>query len=236
MPGLCGGDETVRYIRNFELSPSAIEITFADKYSHFVVNADFCVTMSNTEHTELIRKFHLDTTWFGQQACASPKSIAWVGSTSNIAACKRRFWNEYAKHLGQEAFEDNPSQKYERLVSSDLIFTTYNSKLATNLGEYPTRISFNKPPRISPSKWHSGNGLFIEVDVSTLDEYLSSLGPKDQTITYYGFEKEALAKSCEALPIGSVAKFNKVGSALDFSPIWDNVNLYQFFCRYIAIN
>lgn len=231
-----GGDETVRYIRNFELSPSAIEITFADKYSHFVVNADFCVTMSNTEHTELIRKFHLDTTWFGQQACASPKSIAWVGSTSNIAACKRRFWNEYAKHLGQEAFEDNPSQKYERLVSSDLIFTTYNSKLATNLGEYPTRISFNKPPRISPSKWHSGNGLFIEVDVSTLDEYLSSLGPKDQTITYYGFEKEALAKSCEALPIGSVAKFNKVGSALDFSPIWDNVNLYQFFCRYIAIN
>jgi hypothetical protein len=231
-----GGNDTVRYIRNFELSPSAIEITFADKYSHFAINADFSVTLSDTEHTELIRKFHLDTTWFGQQACASPKSIAWVGSISNIAACKRRFWKEYSEHIGQEAFEDNPSQKYERLVSSDLIFTTDKSKLETELGEYPTRIMFNKPPGISPKKWHSGNGLFLEVNVRTLSEYLTSLGPKDQTITYFGFEKAALAKGCEALPIGSVAKFNNVGSALDFSPIWDNVNLYQFFCRYIAIN
>lgn len=231
-----GGDETVKHIRNFELSPSAVEIAFSDKYSHFVVNADFLVKLSDTEHAELIRKFHLDTTWFGQQACASPKSLAWVGSTSNIILCKRRFWKKYAEHIGQEAFEDSPNQKYERLVSSDLIFSTDNSKLETNLGEYPTRIMFDKPPGISSKKWHSGNGLFLEVDVRTLSEYLASLGPKDQTITYFGFEKAALAKSCEALPIGAVAKFNNVGSALDFSPVWDNINLYEFFCRHIEIN
>lgn len=231
-----GGDETVKYIRRFELPPNAVEITFSNKYSHFVINADFLATVSNVDRADLIRKFHLDTSWFGQQACASPKSIAWVGSKANIADSKQQFWQDYARYISKDTIEDSPAQKYERVVSSDLIVASERSKIETKFGEYPTRITFEKPPGSVSKEFHSGNGLFLEVSVSTLQEYIASLGPKDQTITYFGFDKATLAHSCQILPIGAVAKFNPVGSALNFSPIWDNINLYQFFCRYVGIN
>lgn len=69
---------------------------------------------------------------------------------------------------------------------------------------------------------------------------LSSLVPlirrKDQTLTYFGFDPEALRNLAVAINGRGIDRIVPVGQALTFSHIWDGFNFITQMTRQIAIS
>jgi len=82
---------------------------------------------------------------------------------------------------------------------------------------------------------HCGNGLFLEIDIESLDDLISVLDKKDQTITAFGFSSEVLAAFIEEqLPAG-VDRIVPFGEALAFSTVWDGYDLLFEMTRSVTI-
>src|SRR5262249_30023846 len=85
-----GGDDTVREIRKITLPVRAVELTFADRYSLAILNADVILQASDEEITKLADGFYNDTYLMDQNACSSPQLVLWMGK--NAEKAQKRFW------------------------------------------------------------------------------------------------------------------------------------------------
>lgn len=85
-----GGDATIKEIRRAALLPRATEITFADRYSLAVIDADYYLEYG--EYERVAQDFYNDTYLSDQNACTSPRVIIWYGNNKEKA--KEKFWDE----------------------------------------------------------------------------------------------------------------------------------------------
>ena len=72
-----GGDMTIAEMRKSPLPPRAKEITFADRHSILVLNAEAVLKAENIDR--LAQDFYNDTFFSDQNACTSPRIIIWTG-------------------------------------------------------------------------------------------------------------------------------------------------------------
>ncbi|MGI6668022.1 MAG: acyl-CoA reductase [Acetivibrionales bacterium] len=84
-----GGDNTISEIRKYQLPPRAFDITFADRYSFCAIHARNYIEKFNPEKTA--QDFYNDVYLYDQNACSSPRLIAWIGSKEDIAKAKKAF-------------------------------------------------------------------------------------------------------------------------------------------------
>lgn len=230
-----GGDETVSNIRKIEMRPTAVEICFPDRFSSCVIKSERINHASDEELVDVAKKFYNDTVWFAQQACSSPKMLAWVGSTDDCVLAKNRFWSVYDELLVAMDFENSGSMSMDRLVSCCLVASVSESKLGSSVGSFPLRLEVTTKISDTIKSFHGGNGLFVEKEFCILNDFISTITDKDQTLSYFGFCNDELTLVTNQLPFDAGARFVKIGSALDFSPIWDGVNLYAFYTRKFQI-
>ena len=73
-----GGARTIDKVRQSLLQPRAFDITFADRYSLCVINAD--EFMKEIRPEKIVKGFFNDTFLFDQNACTSPHLLLWIGS------------------------------------------------------------------------------------------------------------------------------------------------------------
>ena len=73
-----GVDETVNRIRRIPIPPTALDISFANKWSLSVINYEHWVQLPPNQKLELARSFALDAFQFGQAACSSPRCVVWL--------------------------------------------------------------------------------------------------------------------------------------------------------------
>jgi hypothetical protein len=78
-----------------------------------------------------------------------------------------------------------------------------------------------------------GGGLFFEWELRELADLVSLLSEKDQTISYFGFQPKDLRRLVHSLPMRAIDRIVPMGTALDFSAVWDGNNLLQSFSREI---
>ncbi|QDX97179.1 acyl-CoA reductase [Pectobacterium carotovorum subsp. carotovorum] len=64
-----GGDQTIANIRQSALKPRANEITFSDRHSILIINADFYLSVD--DKARVVRDFYNDTYFSDQNACTS---------------------------------------------------------------------------------------------------------------------------------------------------------------------
>jgi len=230
-----GGDETVSNIRKIEMRPTAVEICFPDRFSSCVIKSERINHASDEELVTVAKKFYNDTVWFAQQACSSPRMLAWVGSTDDCVLAKNRFWSVYDELLVAMDFENSGSMSMDRLVSCCLVASVSESKLGSSVGSFPLRLEVTTKISDTIKSFHGGNGLFVEKEFCILNDFISTITDKDQTLSYFGFCNDELTLVTNQLPFDAGARFVKIGSALDFSPIWDGVNLYAFYTRKFQI-
>ncbi|MBQ2058572.1 MAG: dihydrofolate reductase, partial [Firmicutes bacterium] len=83
-----GGDATVAEIRRSPLPPRAGEITFADRHSAAVIDADAYLCAENKDL--IVQNFYNDTYYTDQNACTSPRFVFWQGA--HTAEAKADFW------------------------------------------------------------------------------------------------------------------------------------------------
>ena len=109
-----GGDATIEETRKSKLSPHSFDVTFADRYSLCVINADKFSHEMPPE--KLASRFYNDTYLFDQNACSSPHLIVWLGSDENVETAKRKFWNS-VYDLVKTTYRLQPHSAVDKLMT-----------------------------------------------------------------------------------------------------------------------
>ena len=73
-----GGDNTINNVRKHVLQPRSREITFSDRYSLCIINANKFISEKKVK--KVVTGFYNDTFLFDQNACTSPHLIIWQGT------------------------------------------------------------------------------------------------------------------------------------------------------------
>jgi hypothetical protein len=230
-----GGDETVRKIRSLPLRPTAAELCFPDRFSAAMLNADSVLACDERALEQLATRFFNDAIWFAQQACSSPRLVAWIGSPNSCAAARERFWNAFEAQLTGKSYENSAGMVMDRLVTACLVATDPLHRETSAL-PFPTRILLRSEALSGIKYVHCGNGLFYEQTFATVPDFLQTLSDREQTLSVYGVEALEMAEYLRLLPMRTLDRVTKIGQALDFGHVWDGYNLLNAFTRQVAIH
>ncbi len=230
-----GGDDTVRKIRSLPLRPTAAELCFPNRFSAAMLDAGAVLACADRALEGLAAGFFNDAIWFSQQACSSPRLVAWIGSPGRCAAARARFWQVFEAQLKDKIYENSPGMAMDRFVAACLVATDPLHRETSAL-PFPTRILLESGALSGLKDFHCGNGLFYEQCYATVPEFLRTLSDREQTLAVFGVDALGMAGHLRALPLRSLDRVTRIGHALDFSHVWDGVNLLQAFTRQVAIH
>lgn len=228
-----GGDETVRKITSFPISPGATELKFSNKYSLCLMNPAKLESLDTCSYSELVKKFVNDTYWFGQQGCSSPRTVIWLSCT-NYDEQIARFWNAVAVQA-QEMFADDivAADIMNRIVAMQLAAVRKLGLKIRNEGKMLSRVILTDiNSHNSLREIHCGSGLFFEISVDQLSKLRTMFDRKTQTVSYFGFDANCLRDSM--IEAGLFPdRVVPVGTALDFSSKWDGFDLLNNLTRIV---
>lgn len=222
-----GGDETVKAIRKVPLAPLANELTFPDRFSLAVLNAEKVAQLDAEALDALLEQFYNDVFWFDQKACSSPRLVVWVGEKFDA------FWGAFEGKI--------QAKKYELLAATQVLKYTTSLQLATEsyvekvvLNTYFSCVMLDDVPK-NVREQHCGGGLFYEYEVKNLIDLAQVIIDKDQTIAYFGFEKLELIELVNSISTRGIDRIVPIGRALEFNGIWDGQSFLTSFTREVLI-
>ena len=230
-----GGDATIATIRSVPLSPLASEIAFADRFSFAVFNSRAVASLSEDKLERLAEGFYADAFWFDQLACSSPRLIVWVGDRGSVDKARNKFW----RALESRVLEARGS--YPPVVGITRMAAAYSyaaagiiDRIETAPTSLPCRCHLSSDA-VDFREQHCGGGLFLEREVEALEDILTFVNAKDQTMSQFGFARSELEGFASRLPARAVDRIVSVGNALQFATVWDGVDLFQAFTREVSI-
>ncbi len=233
-----GGDETVRKLRSIPLRPTANEICFPDRFSACAIEAEALLTLDDSALSQLVSGFYNDTFWFAQQACSSPRLVAWIGLPNDIEVARERFWQALEHELVTRKPENSEAMSMARLAASFEYagVAVARPELSASLfPRLPMRLMLEKPLDESAKALHCGNGLFLEMRLPQLVNIASQLSDREQTLAVYGFTRTQLMELALALPARALDRITLIGEALSFAPVWDGQDLITSFSRKLLL-
>ena len=227
-----GGDETISQIRENALQPRAFDITFADRYSLCVINADKFIHES--EPDKIANGFYNDTYLFDQNACTSPHLVVWIGLNENVEKAKNIFWDKLHV-LVNNRYEIQPvsaidklTNFYNQAIQMDKIILEDkkdNLIIRVNLNDLKDDIDH----------FRCDSGYFSEYHASSPLELSKIINRKYQTLAYYGFSKKDMENYFHQLKPVGIDRIVPIGRTMDFSLIWDGYNFIESLSRSIEI-
>ena len=227
-----GGDESIGRIRKFALSPRAFDVTFSDRYSLCVIDADSYIT--ERKPLKIAEGFYNDTYLFDQNACTSPHLVIWLGSNQNIKKSRSVFWHSLHA-IVKEKYELSPMQ------SIDKISGFYNQSLSVkNIKKINTKDNLlwrieleNVDSRIE--EFRCAGGYFNEYCADSISEIASLVSKKYQTMSYYGISKKELSDFIYLEIPNGIDRVTPIGRTMDFSLNWDGYDLISTLSREVEI-
>ena len=81
----------------------------------------------------------------------------------------------------------------------------------------------------------SSASLFLEYEVAALQDIRQILNGKDQSLSYFGFERAELLALVRTLPNRAIDRVVPIGRALQFSDTWDGFQLLESFTRRVEV-
>lgn len=233
-----GGDATVAAIRAIPLRPTATEVVFPDRFSLAAIDAGRVRQVPDAELAGLARAFYNDAFWFAQQACSSPRVLYWIGNDADCTAARARFWETVTDEVSRRAPKDTPAMAMARLEATfTLAAADAVHPVQGWLGpRQPLRLTLEQGLRPLVKEAHCGNGLFLEDTLPTLEALAPSLTDREQTLAVFGFDRPAVEALLAALPARALDRIVPIGSALDFSVIWDGIDLITALTRRIVVH
>ncbi|MDC3315667.1 hypothetical protein OAV81_02855 [Candidatus Thioglobus sp.] len=227
-----GGDKTVETIRDLPTKPNTKDVTFTDKSSLSLINAHAYMELSDKQ--SLAHLFYNDSYWFDQKACSSPSRVIFVGERVICKEASKNFWGAMRTELKRHKQQDDQSlaiQKlsyvYQLIIDNSQLEPVYHSDVSS-----PTVLRHIEGEAVKPQ---CGGGFFIESFVVSLDQVQDQTMVKDQTIAYYGFEQDDLMQLALTFDGRKVDRIVPLGSALDFSPVWDGYDLISEFSKRLIV-
>jgi hypothetical protein len=227
-----GGDQTIAGIRKSPLPPRAFDITFADRYSFCVIQADEYIARANP--ARVAQDFYNDTYLLDQNACTAPHLLVWLGSAANIAAAKEIFWQSLHECVAGK-YRLQPISAVDKLADSYRnVAMLEGCKLAATPDNLIMRISL---PRLVDGleTLRSACGYFCEYDAEFLEEIVPVVTRKFQTLAYFGFQSFELERLIREYRPCGIDRIVPIGRTLDFSLVWDGYDLVTMLSRIITL-
>lgn len=228
-----GGDATVATIRQVPLPATATEIAFANKFSLGLFDAGGWLSASTEQQARWIDGFFNDAYWFDQMACSSPRLILWIGNEAEVERARAGFWPALEQKVRQRGVSFGDVDYVNKRIAQDLLSIEADVSIPVTAGNDVARLWLETPALHADA--HCGAGLFFESRLAQLDELRPLLSRKVQTVSYLGMQPDRLRDFVQEAPLAGVDRFVPVGSALDFSSVWDGFDLMTVFTREIAV-
>lgn len=226
-----GGDETISQIRKSPIPPRSFDITFADRYSFAIIDAQSVLSESNLP--QLAEHFYNDTLLFDQNACSSPHLIIWHGSEPDISTAKMRFWEAFHTfiasryHVEPIIVVNKLTAFYRQAIESDI-------KMATESDNIVWRVELNSLP-VTIDEYRCAGGYFSEYSTNNLMEVAPIISARYQTLAYYGIHKDILKDLLVDNRINGVDRIVPIGKTTEFALTWDGYNLIETLSRELSI-
>ena len=223
-----GGDGTINEIRQSPIKPRATEITFADRHSIAVIDADAYLVAEDKDR--IANDFFNDTYYSDQNACTAPRILFWIGEGKDEA--KRTFWAK-THQLVQQKYQLAPVQAVGKLAALYRAAAQMPVQLEPAEDMLVTRVSVQElVEQVMDYKYNSG--FFFESDIRALDELLPVCTRRCQTLTYYGLKPDQLNDFFERCRPQGVDRAVPMGKSMDFALIWDGYDLIRTLSRRIT--
>jgi hypothetical protein len=220
---------TVAELRQSKIPARTTEITFADRHSIAVIDADAYLEAGKKE--TIIQNFYNDTYFSDQNACTSPRIIFWQGERKEEA--KADFWKRVHDKVFSE-YSLAPVQAVGKLNALYSVASQKKVKLENSDDMLITRLNIDEIDKdLMNYKYNSG--FYFEKDIKNLSEIMNVCDIRCQTLTYYGVKKEDFVDFLnQCRPIG-IDRIVPMGKSMDFALVWDGYDLIRQMSRRVTI-
>jgi len=224
-----GGDRTVAELRQSPIPARATDITFADRHSIAVIDADAYLAAERKD--TIIRNFYNDTYYTDQNACTSPRIIFWQGERK--AEAKADFWQR-VHDLVREKYSLSPVQAVGKLSAVYSAAAAKQIRLEETEDNFVTRlVPEEADAELMDYKYNSG--FFFEKDIGSLSEIAGVCDIRCQTLTYYGVKEEDFRDFLEQARPAGIDRIVPMGKSMDFALVWDGYDLIRQMSRRITV-
>ena len=222
-----GGDATIDAIRRAPLAPRANEITFADRHSLAVLDAD--AYLAAADKARIAQDFYNDTYLSDQNACTAPHFVIWLGTA--VAAAQEVFWNALHEVVGAR-YTMQAVQAVDKLTQLYRLGACFEVRQVPAEDNLITRVRVAKLTE-EMTAYRAGSGFFIEYRAQELAEIRPLCGISCQTLSYYGVQKDALLQEILAMRPAGVDRIVPLGRTMDFALVWDGIDLIRTMSRVV---
>lgn len=226
-----GGDESISQIRRSPLQSSSLEVTFSDRYSISILNAE---SVLNTNLQTLVKHFYNDTYLYDQNACTSPHLIVWIGENGIVDQAQQVFW-DHLHELVLGSYDVQPIMAVDKLIASYKVGIEFpGSKLETMPDNLIRRVRVPYLDVKVPQLRCIG-GSFIEYTDKDINALKSIITKKYQTLSYFGLDPEELRSFIIENRLSGIDRIVPIGKTTDIGLIWDGYDLVGSLTRIIDI-
>ena len=220
-----GGDRTVAELRQSPIPARTTEITFADRHSIAVINADAYLAAERKD--TVIQNFWNDTYYTDQNACTSPRIIFWTGTKK--AEAKEDFWGR-VHETARQKYTLAPVQAVGKLTAMYTVAAARKVTAEKSGDMLVTRlVPETADAALMDYKYNSG--FFFEKDIDSLAEIAGVCDLRCQTLIYFGVPEKDLREFLEETRPAGVDRIAPMGKSMDFSLIWDGYDLIRQMSR-----
>ncbi len=223
-----GGDQTIREIRESSLPPRSTEICFADRFSIAVIDCEAYLSLDERGREGMTAGFYNDTYLTDQNACSSPRLIAWLGGRREEA--KADFWDRLRRIVARKyVFQD--VQGIDKLSAAAMaVVGMPGCRIEDRTDNLLYRL---KIPEIREDLQDcmGNSGFFLEYDCGDIMELLPLCSGRLQTIAFLG-NSERIEPLLHAGTRG-IDRVVPFGNTMDFDMLWDGYNLFSALSRVI---
>lgn len=228
-----GGDDTIRNVRQIPIPPHAIEVAFANKYSLAAIHIDHWLSQPEAHRQTLAQAFVNDAFVFDQMACSSPRMVVWVGDSARLDQAAQDFWPRVEAILAQSDDQLDDVDSVNKLMALDTLAIQSQVRHTPGANNRLTRTWLTEPAL--HVDLHCGAGLFFETYVPDLSALKPLLSRTVQTLSYAGFEREALHQFLSTPGLAGIDRVVPFGQALTFNEAWDGYDLLRTFLRQVTL-
>lgn len=221
-----GGDRTIQQIRRAELSPRSIEMTFSDRYSIAIINAE---TYMTEDARKIAKAFYTDTYYTDQNACSSPRLVVWIGN--NIQDAQNRFWEALRQYVVNE-YNMSPIQVVDKYATFCSLGMNCSGVKMISKENYVVRVKVEKITD-NLMEYKCGSGYFLEYEAKDLKEILPIMNKKCQTVSVLGVDKNAIKKMVFDNGVRGVDRVVPLGETMGLEFIWDGYKMIENMTRYV---
>ena len=228
-----GGDASVISLRSIPVPPHCKELTFPDRYSLSVMRASKYLEADVNVRLDLAARFYNDTYWFDQMACSSPRLLIWYGGRKDCCAASDAFLQELQDEIARRGYLTDTSggmNKFTFLSRSILDEPVIAARRLDN------QLIVAQVENIRQLRRdHCGGGFLFQHYSERFEDLAAHIVRKDQTLTYFGFDKSELMSFARLLNGRGVDRIVPIGNALTFQRYWDGYDLLAEMIRHVYI-